>query len=133
MLQNISTSIDVINELLLVTRAKRAFQGKSEDLKFCTSVVSKIVSTCTSRRKSVEDGNFICSMSHGVHIFSYVSFVVGLNDADDEKIVYKCIITLGMMCEECTETQYAVADADGIETVLGYRMCLLPVHGWLCD
>lgn len=117
-LQNLSGSIDVINELLLVTRAKRAFQGKSEDLKFSASTVSKVVSTCASRRKSIEDGVFqsTCLLPSQSKL---LCCPVGLNDADDEKIIYKCIITLGMMCEECTETQYAVTDADGIETILG--------------
>lgn len=43
---------------------------------------------------------------------------MGLNDQDHEKILYKAIITLGMMCEGCTALQFAAGDNDVINTIL---------------
>lgn len=94
---NLNASLDVINELLLVPRAKKAFQS-SDDAKHCASTAATILRTCVDNRKSVEN--------------------VGLNDKDHEKIMYKSILMLGMMCEECVLLQFAVSDDDCIALIL---------------
>ena len=44
---------------------------------------------------------------------------VGVNDSDHEKIIYKSILSLGMVCEECVDMQFAVADEYGVQLILG--------------
>jgi hypothetical protein len=54
--QNLLASIDVINELLMVPRAKKAFQANFEDAKQSAISAAKMVLTHVDKRAAVKNG-----------------------------------------------------------------------------
>jgi hypothetical protein len=58
------------------------------------------------------------------HLNFLLFLLVGLLDSDDEKIIYKIIVSIGMICQECTVLQFAVSDEGCLELILGTQACI---------